>query len=60
MKELRSKISTKGQATIPGVGASRAAALEQLLHSALPSLEVGKAREAKDPPITQSAPSALR
>ena len=47
-------------AAIPGVGASRAAALEQLLHSALPSLEVGKAREAKDPPITHSAPSELR
>ena len=47
-------------ATIPGVGASRAATLEQLLHSALPSWEGGKAREAKDPPITQPAPHALQ
>jgi len=32
--------------TVPGVGPSRAAALEQLLHSALPSTEVGKVGKA--------------
>jgi ERCC4-type nuclease len=47
-------------ATVPGVGPSRAAALEQLLHAALPSSAVDKAGEALDPPITRLAPNGLR
>src|SRR5260221_11548487 len=47
-------------ATVPGVGPARAAALEQLLHAALPSSEVGKAGEARDLPIILLAPNAIR
>ena len=41
-------------ATVPGISPARAATLEQLLHAALPSSEVGKAGEARDPPIIQA------
>jgi ERCC4-type nuclease len=33
-------------ATVPGISPARAAALEQLLHTAMPSFQVGKAGEA--------------
>ncbi len=38
-------------ATVPGISLACAAALEQLLHAALPLSEIGKAGEARDPPI---------
>src|SRR6266436_6280820 len=47
-------------ATVPGISPARAAALEQLLHAALPSSEVGKAGEARDPPSSRLSPNAIR